>query len=179
MRRKQSTLEERLTECECCKYPVSQKHHLLTVSEYGDNDCTVQLCANCHELFHLFYEARKHKIPEVGKGRFWTKKDDRVLAKHFSKRSTRIQSLILQKSQYRNIYNYIESLVDLALECESISTQNAIEYMEERWERQRRDDMQMLEVYERLYKENDLHGRDNENWDALKKKYSIDTPCAV
>jgi hypothetical protein len=25
------------------------------VAEYGENDATIQLCANCHELYHLMY----------------------------------------------------------------------------------------------------------------------------
>jgi hypothetical protein len=29
----------------------------LAVRDYGENDSTVQLCANCHELYHLLYNA--------------------------------------------------------------------------------------------------------------------------
>ena len=53
-KRRRPTRVQRLTPCECCGYPVSQRHHLLEVADYGENDVTTQLCACCHELYHLF-----------------------------------------------------------------------------------------------------------------------------
>jgi hypothetical protein len=53
MKRRSPKLEERLTPCECCGYPVSQRHHVLPVARYGDHGWTVQLCANCHEAYHI------------------------------------------------------------------------------------------------------------------------------
>ncbi len=53
--RKRATKKERLTPCQVCLWPLSQRHHLLPIAEYGENDTTVQLCANCHEIYHLIY----------------------------------------------------------------------------------------------------------------------------
>ncbi len=52
-RRHKSTLKQRMTPCECCGYPISQRHHLFEIAHYGESDFTRQLCANCHELYHL------------------------------------------------------------------------------------------------------------------------------
>jgi hypothetical protein len=43
----------RLRPCECCKYPISQVHHVLPFSEYGENPYRINVCANCHEAIHL------------------------------------------------------------------------------------------------------------------------------
>ena len=55
MARRNRTEKERLTPCECCGYPISQRHHLLDYAYHGENDFTAQLCANCHELYHLLF----------------------------------------------------------------------------------------------------------------------------
>ena len=55
--RKRATKKERLTPCGVCGWPLSQRHHLLHVADYGENDETVQLCANCHEIYHLMYNS--------------------------------------------------------------------------------------------------------------------------
>ena len=55
--RRRPTLDERLTACSACGYPVSHRHHLWDVANHGENQVTVQLCANCHELHHLIYNA--------------------------------------------------------------------------------------------------------------------------
>lgn len=53
-KRRRAKLWERLSPCNCCGYPISQRHHLITVAEYrGENNYTRQLCANCHELYHI------------------------------------------------------------------------------------------------------------------------------
>lgn len=57
MRRRRATDTERMTACTACGYPVSQRHHLWDVATHGENRVTVQLCANCHELHHLMYNA--------------------------------------------------------------------------------------------------------------------------
>jgi hypothetical protein len=49
--------KERLSDCECCGYPLSHRHHLFPVCKYGENEETIQLCANCHELWHILYSA--------------------------------------------------------------------------------------------------------------------------
>lgn len=55
-RRDKTPLAERLLPCQCCNYPLSQRHHLLEVSQYGENRARVQLCANCHEFYHIAYK---------------------------------------------------------------------------------------------------------------------------
>jgi hypothetical protein len=57
MERRATRRDERTTPCECCGYPISQRHHLYKVANYGENKFTIQLCANCHELFHLVYNS--------------------------------------------------------------------------------------------------------------------------
>jgi hypothetical protein len=57
MRRRRATDQERMTACTACGYPVSQRHHLWDIATHGENKVTVQLCANCHELHHLMYNA--------------------------------------------------------------------------------------------------------------------------
>ncbi len=55
--RRRPTLDERLTACSACGYPASHRHHLWDMAKHGENEVTVQLCANCHELHHLMYNA--------------------------------------------------------------------------------------------------------------------------
>ena len=53
LRRRAPKLSERITPCAACEYPFSQRHHLDPVRYSGENNDTVQLCANCHELYHI------------------------------------------------------------------------------------------------------------------------------
>ena len=55
MRRRRATDLERMTPCSACGYPSSHRHHLWDIATHGENQVTVQLCANCHELHHLMY----------------------------------------------------------------------------------------------------------------------------
>ena len=55
--RRRPTYRERTTACTACGYPASHRHHLHDLATHGDNAKTVQLCANCHELQHLIYNA--------------------------------------------------------------------------------------------------------------------------
>ncbi|MBZ0276106.1 MAG: hypothetical protein K8I60_08180 [Anaerolineae bacterium] len=57
MRRRRPTHKERMTACAACGYPVSHRHHLWDIATHGENTMTVQVCANCHELYHLMYNA--------------------------------------------------------------------------------------------------------------------------
>lgn len=59
-KRKRVSLKERTTPCECCGFPLSQRHHLLAVAEFGDTDATAQLCANCHDLYHIIERSILH-----------------------------------------------------------------------------------------------------------------------
>lgn len=52
-KRKRTTLKQRLTPCECCGYPISQRHHLLPHTFWGETNHTRQFCPNCHELYHI------------------------------------------------------------------------------------------------------------------------------
>lgn len=68
-----SSAEERLMPCEICNHPLSAKHHLLQFHEYGENAKTMRLCANCHDLYHVTYQAlrrlsRTRALLERGKG---------------------------------------------------------------------------------------------------------------
>lgn len=55
--RKRPTLDERRISCRYCNYPISQRHHMLPVSVYGETANILNLCANCHEAFHIFAHA--------------------------------------------------------------------------------------------------------------------------
>jgi len=52
-KRRKTKLSERLMPCQCCGYPISQRHHLFNVAAFGENTYVRYLCANCHELFHI------------------------------------------------------------------------------------------------------------------------------
>ncbi|MDX2160779.1 MAG: hypothetical protein SF162_05590 [bacterium] len=56
-KRRRPTYKERVTACSACGYPASHRHHLWDVAMHGENNVTIQLCANCHELHHLLYNA--------------------------------------------------------------------------------------------------------------------------
>jgi len=55
--RRRPTRKERMTACAACGYPSSHRHHLWDFATHGENRVTIQLCANCHELHHLMYNA--------------------------------------------------------------------------------------------------------------------------
>ncbi len=59
-RRKQASLANRLTPCECCKHPISQRHHLVRFAKRGENEYTTQLCANCHEVYHIMAQVYRN-----------------------------------------------------------------------------------------------------------------------
>lgn len=65
-RRKKPTIIERLTPCECCNHPLSNRHHILDFAVYGENDKTLQLCPNCHELYHICYKAVVTPTQRIG-----------------------------------------------------------------------------------------------------------------
>jgi ribosomal protein L37E len=55
--RRRPTFQERSRTCAACGYPSSHRHHLYDFATHGENEATLQLCANCHELHHLLYNA--------------------------------------------------------------------------------------------------------------------------
>lgn len=89
-RRRCARLPERLRNCECCNYPISQRHHLLDVALFGENQYTRQLCANCHELYHIIFrcftmcesglsDPKNRSAALLDKvGRAWGTDDDRI-----------------------------------------------------------------------------------------------------
>ena len=36
---------------------MTQQHHILPVEYFGDNGAIVPLCPNCHQLYHILYDA--------------------------------------------------------------------------------------------------------------------------
>lgn len=52
-KRRSTRLAERLTPCFCCGHAISQRHHLLPAARFGEEGSTVNLCANCHEAYHI------------------------------------------------------------------------------------------------------------------------------
>lgn len=56
-KRRRPTITERVTPCSACGFPTSHRHHLWEIASHGENEVTIQLCANCHELQHLMYNA--------------------------------------------------------------------------------------------------------------------------
>lgn len=54
-RRRRPSYSERTKACAACGYPASHRHHLWDIATHGENEVTVNLCANCHELHHLIY----------------------------------------------------------------------------------------------------------------------------
>lgn len=61
--RKRVSVKHRITPCKWCRFPISQRHHFLPVSEYGENDITVQICANCHEIYHIIHTCLTKQTP--------------------------------------------------------------------------------------------------------------------
>jgi ribosomal protein L37E len=55
--RRRPSFRERTTACAACGYPASHRHHVYDLATHGEHAQTVQLCANCHELQHLLYNA--------------------------------------------------------------------------------------------------------------------------
>lgn len=51
--RRRTRMDERITPCDCCGYPLSHRHHLLDFAGFGETPYTKQLCANCHDLYHI------------------------------------------------------------------------------------------------------------------------------
>lgn len=84
-RRRKIGIDERLTPCQFCGHPISQKHHALPVSIFGENKFTLQLCANCHELYHIVQDSF------LGGGGERTQKTLDALISHFGKDDIRIQ----------------------------------------------------------------------------------------
>lgn len=100
-------LHERTVPCLCCNYPITQRHHLLPFAIYGENGMTVQLCANCHELYHLIEN--------------WTRESAKSVRKAIQ--------MINGKTETQQMYNYIQSHVNhniLKFMCELVNIGNEL-----------------------------------------------------
>lgn len=56
-KRKRPKLSERVSPCCVCGWKLTERHHLLDFSVYGETSQTVQLCGACHDLFHVLRSA--------------------------------------------------------------------------------------------------------------------------
>lgn len=66
--RRQTTFEELTTPCFICNSTPTERHHLLDFSVYGKNNVTVQLCPNCHYLYHLIDKVSEEGVKYIGDG---------------------------------------------------------------------------------------------------------------
>lgn len=84
-KRKRVSTAHRCTPCQWCNFPLSQKHHFLPVHIYGENDVTVQICANCHDIYHVVdravHKQTKNNMMRLG-----------VLIERFGKEDFRIKT---------------------------------------------------------------------------------------
>lgn len=53
-------LSERFSPCEWCNHPISERNHLIPFNEYGETFDVVYLCANCHEIFHAYFDHKRY-----------------------------------------------------------------------------------------------------------------------
>lgn len=60
-KRNRPRLKDRLRPCEWCGHPLTQRHHQLPFEEYGEMSEVLHLCANCHEIYHVYWGWRKHR----------------------------------------------------------------------------------------------------------------------
>ena len=56
-KRRRATFAVRNVSCRFCNFPISQRHHELPVSIYGETAWVIELCARCHESVHIFTRA--------------------------------------------------------------------------------------------------------------------------
>jgi hypothetical protein len=66
--RRKPTFGERMRPCRCCGFPLTHQHHVLEVALYPHagsfGDVTIPLCANCHDLYHLY---AKTMLPDASR----------------------------------------------------------------------------------------------------------------
>lgn len=67
IQRRKTHINERLTPCQFCEYPISERHHGVPISPYGENECILYLCANCHELYHIVQQVFLYKSARAAK----------------------------------------------------------------------------------------------------------------
>lgn len=73
-KRKRVPIRDRLTPCQVCDHPISHRHHVLSMAKWGETEATIQLCPNCHELYHIMQDAWIEKARgkrKTGTSRLW------------------------------------------------------------------------------------------------------------
>lgn len=56
-KRRVLSVEERLSGCMICGFPLVHKHHILPFATWSETNITMHLCPNCHELIHIAINA--------------------------------------------------------------------------------------------------------------------------
>jgi len=95
-RRKAPKAGERLSPCICCSYPVTQRHHCLNFADYGEVGPSIQLCANCHEFYHLVEMVRVPKLSDAFQNRT----------------NRRLKALLVLMRDLPDRYSFLEQIAD-------------------------------------------------------------------
>ena len=48
--------------CTICNFPIVDNHHLVRRSQWGDNDFSIDLCPNCHRIYHIIESDSRERI---------------------------------------------------------------------------------------------------------------------
>lgn len=103
MIRRPASKSERRTPCVVCGFPRSHRHHRFPVSVYGEHEHTIQLCSNCHGIYHLL---ERHYIQKLLSAKrqieshdfqSWAKKNGRI--------ANTLLSLVYEDNRHREIYD--------------------------------------------------------------------------
>jgi hypothetical protein len=86
---------------------LSQRHHLLPFSLYGETECTFQLCASCHDLFHL-----------IEKSVFWSKIESTRLLDYYLKQAAEDSALV---GRYLFLKKKVELMVKLVCAYQKVN----------------------------------------------------------
>lgn len=104
--KKQKIIEEKC-ECEICKYgfvPVLQVHHIIPVSEGGDNEQEnlILLCPNCHKILHHCY--RNINDEKVIRDTY-----SNIYDIHGAGALEKVNSILNEYEEYKLIYEFIKN----------------------------------------------------------------------
>jgi hypothetical protein len=86
---------------------------MLEINSWGENEATIQLCANCHELFHLASEAEKSK----------NSPDDIAAGKKKASRSQLAWWTFTSHAKNQKVSEYIRELVRASKELHTQTIQ--------------------------------------------------------
>src|SRR5438128_2319385 len=56
-RRRAATSWDRMGPCKCCRFPLTQRHHVLGFKAHGEGGLVVYLCGTCHDIIHVMERA--------------------------------------------------------------------------------------------------------------------------